>query len=68
MVGNDAFYAFDVAIPNFIITFVENTVKFKIFREVLKGNVQFIFLRNPQKSGALRICIIFSQITQKNTN
>ena len=53
MVGNDAFYAFDVAIPNFIITFVENTVKFKIFWEVLKGNVQFIFLRNPQKSGAL---------------
>ena len=30
-----------------------------------KGNVQFIFLCNPQKSGALRVCITFLQITQQ---
>ena len=31
----------------------------------LKGNAQFIFLCNPQKSGASRVCITFLQITQK---
>ena len=31
----------------------------------LKGNAQFIFLCNPQKSGASRVWIIFLQITQK---
>ena len=30
-----------------------------------KGNAQFIFLCNPQKSGASRVCITFLQITQK---
>ena len=32
---------------------------------MLKGNPQFIFLCNPQKSGASRACITFAQITQK---
>ena len=31
----------------------------------IKGNSQFIFLWNPQKSGASRVCITFLQITQK---
>ena len=31
----------------------------------LKGNAQFIFLSNPQKSGASRVCITFPQITKK---
>ena len=30
-----------------------------------KGNAQFIFLCNPQKSGASRVFITFLQITQK---
>ena len=30
-----------------------------------KGNAQFLFLCNPQKSGALRVCITFPQIIQK---
>ena len=30
-----------------------------------KGNAQFIFLCNPQKSGASRWCITFLQLTQK---
>ena len=30
-----------------------------------KGNAQFLFLCNPQKSGASRVCITFPQITQK---
>ena len=31
----------------------------------LKENVQLIFLCNPQKSGASRVCITFLQVTQK---
>ena len=31
----------------------------------LKGNAQFSYLCNPQKSGALRVCFTFPQITQK---
>ena len=30
-----------------------------------KGDAQFIFLLNPQKSSAARACITFLQITQK---
>ena len=32
---------------------------------IVKGNTQFIFLFNPQKSGASQVCITFLQITQK---
>ena len=35
VVSNDAFYVFGAAIANFDVTFVENTVKFIIFWEVL---------------------------------
>ena len=31
----------------------------------IKGSAQFIFLCNPQKSGASLVCITFLQITQK---
>ena len=31
----------------------------------LKENMQLIFLCNPQKSGASRVCITFLQVTQK---
>ena len=31
----------------------------------IKGNSQFLFLCNPQRSGASRVCISFPQITQK---
>ena len=31
----------------------------------LQGNVQFLFLCNPPKSSASRVCITFPQITQK---
>ena len=31
----------------------------------LKGNAQFLFLCNAQKSGASRVCIPFPQITQE---
>ena len=31
----------------------------------LKGNVQFLFLCNPQKSGTSQVYVTFSQITQK---
>ena len=34
-------------------------------KSFLKGNAQFIFLGNPQKSGTLRVCITFPQVTQK---
>ena len=32
---------------------------------IIKGNAQFMFLYNPQKSCASRVCITFLQITQK---
>ena len=32
---------------------------------LVKGNAQFIFLCNPRKSGASRVCITFLQITQQ---
>ena len=31
----------------------------------IKGNAQFLFLCNPQKSGASQVCITFLQVTQK---
>ena len=31
--------------------------------EIDKGNAQFLFLCNPQKSGASRLCVTFPQIT-----
>ena len=31
----------------------------------LKGNAQFLFLCNPQKSGVSQVCITFLQVTQK---
>ena len=31
----------------------------------LKGNMQFVFLCNPPKSGTSEVCVIFTQITQK---
>ena len=31
----------------------------------IKGNAQFLFLCNAQKSGTSRVCITFPQITQK---
>ena len=31
----------------------------------IKGNAQLLFFCNPQKPGALRVCITFPQITQK---
>ena len=31
----------------------------------LKGNMQFVFSCNPQKSGTSEVCIIFTQTTQK---
>ena len=33
-----------------------------------KGNAQFIFLCNPQKSGASQVGITFLQVTQKKKN
>ena len=36
-----------------------------LFCFLLKGNAQFVFLCNPQKSGASRVCITFLQITKK---
>ena len=35
------------------------------FRKFLKGNAQFIFLCNPQKSGSSRVFITFPQVTRK---
>ena len=35
---------------------------------MFKGNAQFLFLCNPQKSGASRVCITFPQVTQKMLN
>ena len=32
---------------------------------MFKGNLQFLFLCNPSKSGASRVCITFPQVTQK---
>ena len=31
----------------------------------IKGNMQVLFLFNPQKLGASQVCITFPQITQK---
>ena len=45
-----------------------STLHFKVsyhFFTVFKGNAEFLFLCNPQKSGASRVCITFPQITQK---
>ena len=35
------------------------------YQAIFKGNAQFIFLCNPQKSRASRVCITFPQKTQK---
>ena len=37
----------------------------KIVFKKVKGNAQFLFLCNRQKSGASQVCIRFPQITQK---
>ena len=38
---------------------------FQFFCIDIKGNMQFLFLYNPQKSGASRVCMTFLQLTQK---
>ena len=40
-------------------------VKTVFQNKMFKGNAQFIFLCNPRKSGASRVCVTFPQITQK---
>ena len=35
------------------------------FVVLIKGNMQFLFLCNPPKLDALRVCITFPQIAQK---
>ena len=49
----------------------EHTLKYSIYKcnsYSFKGKAQFVFLSNPQRTGASRFCITFPQITQKNTN
>ena len=36
-----------------------------LFWNNFKGNAQFLFFCNPLKSGALRVCVTFPEITQK---
>ena len=38
---------------------------YRLLRNVFKGNTQFIFLFNPQKSGVSQVHITFLQLTQK---
>ena len=42
------------------------TISHNEYKDILfKGNTQFLFLCNPQKSGASQVCITFLQVTQK---
>ena len=46
----------------------EHTLKYSIYKcnsYSFKGKAQFVFLSNPQRTGASRFCITFPQITQK---